>query len=212
MRPEEVEKLLAVAGETDNEARDWIVCALSTGLRRGDVCRLRWEAVDLDAGALRVKTSKTGAMLCLPILPGLAEVLVRRREGIISNDSGFVFPEAAALFESGNDDAITRRVKKVFARAFMEECAGADVSKADVARLTRAPATVGTRSTSIRDFHSLRTTFVTLAISAGIPADILRALTGHSTVDLVIKHYFKPKGTDFADMLKKALPAALTRV
>ena len=61
------------------------------------------------------------------------------------------------------------------------------------------------------DFHCLRTTFVTLAISAGVSADKLRALTGHSTVDTVLKHYFKPKGIDFAEELKAALPDVLTK-
>jgi len=95
LRPAEVDKLLAVAGETDPEARDWIVCGLSTGLRCGDVCRLRWEAVDLAAGALRVKTRKTGAELFLPILPGLADVLARRKDDLGAIDAVFVFPEAA---------------------------------------------------------------------------------------------------------------------
>ena len=206
LRPAEVEKLLAIALETDPEAHDWIVCALSTGLRRGDVCRLKWEAVDTVAGALRVRTHKTGVELSLPIMPGLADVLARRK-GIAAEGEAFVFPEAATLYTQ-NETAITRRVKKIFALAFSQE-PGADMKK-DIATLTQKTRSIGKRAASVRDFHALRTTFVTLAISNGIPADILRALTGHATVDLVIKHYFKPKGTDFADMLKKALPGVLT--
>jgi len=207
LRPAEVERLLAVAFAIDPEAHDWIVCALSTGLRRGDVCRLRWDTVDTSAGALRVTTSKTGAELHLPIMPGLADVLARRK-AIAAEGDPFVFPEAAALYTQ-NETAITRRVKKIFARAFSQE-PGATMKK-DIANLTRKTRAIGKRAASVRDFHALRTTFVTLAISAGIPADILRALTGHSTVDLVIKHYFKPKGTDFAPMLEKALPDVLTK-
>jgi len=30
-------------------------------------------------------------------------------------------------------------------------------------------------------------------------------------VEIVMRHYFKPKGTDFADKLEKALPDVLTK-
>ncbi len=83
--------------------------------------------------------------------------------------------------------------------------------KKTIAEVTRTPRSVGVRAASIYDFHALRTTFVTLAISAGVSVDKLRALTGHTTVEIVMRHYFKPKGTDFADELRKALPAILTK-
>jgi len=207
LRPDEVEKLLHTAAKVDAEAHDWMVCALSTGLRRGDICRLRWDAVDTEAGALRVRTHKTGVELHLPIMPGLADVLARRK-GIAAGDGVLVFPEAAALYE-GNESAITRRVKKIFALAFSKE-PGAHM-KADIASVTQKKRTIGKRAASVRDFHSLRTTFVTLAISAGVSVDKLRALTGHATVDLVMRHYFRPKGTDFAEELEKALPDILTK-
>ena len=38
-----------------------VVTAACTGLRRGDVCRLPWKAVDLRAGTVNVRTAKTGA-------------------------------------------------------------------------------------------------------------------------------------------------------
>ncbi len=291
LTPDEVGKVLATAAATDPQAHDWIVCALSTGLRRGDVCRMKWEDVDLSAGALRLRTSKTGAELHLPIMPLLQDVLTRRKA--IADDSPFVFPEAEAMMHR-NDVAITKRVKKVFALAlhpredaphdggvykplaevldtvmkvvegasmtptkrqrmtrvlqlyaagktYREMAADTGLSKGGIsgllqeaetasgirfirrqrqpgevlprdliARVTRTTRAVGTKAASVYDFHALRTTFVTLAISAGVNVDKLRALTGHATVDLVMRHYFKPKGTDFADELRNALPKILT--
>ncbi len=60
LTPAEIEKLLR-ASEDDPLIHDLIVTALSTGLRRGDCCKLRWESVDLRGNALRIETHKTDA-------------------------------------------------------------------------------------------------------------------------------------------------------
>ncbi len=116
LTPEEVEKLLNTASAVDPEAHDWIVCALSTGLRRGDVCRLRWANVDAKAQALRLQTGKTKTDLHLPIMPKFAEVLARRMKSLDQN-SEYVFPEAATLISGKNGMVISKRVKKVLAMA-----------------------------------------------------------------------------------------------
>jgi hypothetical protein len=77
----------------------------------------------------------------------------------------------------------------------------------DVTRTARA---VGLKAASKYDFHGLRTTFVTLALNAGVGVDKLKALTGHHTVETVMRHYFKPRGTDARNELRAALPASLT--
>jgi len=66
------------------------------------------------------------------------------------------------------------------------------------------------RAASTYDFHALRTTFVTLAINGGVSLDKVRALTGHKTVELVLRHYFKPKASELAAELVRALPGVLT--
>jgi integrase len=82
--------------------------------------------------------------------------------------------------------------------------------KAAIANVTRVKRKHGMKEASKYDFHCLRTTFVTLAISNGLSIDKLRALTGHATVEIVMRHYFKPKGTDFSDELAEVMPEALT--
>lgn len=37
---------------------------------------------------------------------------------------------------------------------------------------------------SVRGWHSFRTTFITLALSAGMPIELVRRVTGHTTVDV----------------------------
>ena len=82
--------------------------------------------------------------------------------------------------------------------------------KASIARTTRTARKHGQRAASIRDWHALRTTFVTLALSAGVPLELVRRVTGHATVEIVLKHYFRPGRAEFKAALTGAMPAVLT--
>lgn len=70
----------------------------------------------------------------------------------------------------------------------------------------------GQRAASVRDWHALRATFVTLALSAGVPVELVRRVTGHATVEVVLKHYFRPDREQFKAALTDAMPAVLTGV
>jgi len=114
----EVDRLLKDA-KADPFVFPLIVTALSTGLRRGDVCCLKWSGVNLKSGTLTIKTAKTGAAVTLPIMETLrgvlAEALAEREEGAV-----YVFPAAERMLRE-NPDGITYRVKKVFALAFAKQ-------------------------------------------------------------------------------------------
>lgn len=56
---------------------------------------------------------------------------------------------------------------------------------------------------SVRGWHSFRVTFVTRALSAGMPEEMVRRVTGHTAVDIVRKHYFKPGREEFRREFKK---------
>jgi integrase len=68
----------------------------------------------------------------------------------------------------------------------------------------------GQRAASVRDWHALRATFVTLALSAGVPVELVRRVTGHATVEVVLKHYFRPDREQFKSAFKGAMPNVLT--
>jgi integrase len=68
----------------------------------------------------------------------------------------------------------------------------------------------GLRRASVRDFHSFRVTWVTLALTAGVPLELVQKVTGHKTTDIVLKHYFQPGREAFRSALNAAMPALLT--
>jgi integrase len=68
----------------------------------------------------------------------------------------------------------------------------------------------GVRRASVRDFHSFRVTWVTLALTAGVPLELVQKVTGHKTTDIVLKHYFQPGREDFRRALQSAMPKLLT--
>jgi len=300
----ELTRLLKAARE-DSFLYPLVVTAACTGMRRGDVCRLRWQDVDLAAGMVTVKTSKTGAQVEIPIFPPLREILVACKD----NDSKYVFPQASLMMEGrpnpdfceGDDEAkrylekpnssgLTWRFKALVARTFADEesrpdspppdpatilteglaaidcmsegkrrdhtrdtfmryMAGASVRQiaketgaskpsvsgwlSDVSGMIGKPVVRnrtgmdiksginqhtrvarekghGQRSASIRDWHALRATWVTLALSAGVPMELVRRVTGHATVEIVLKYYFRPGREQFKAVLAGALPDVLT--
>lgn len=67
----------------------------------------------------------------------------------------------------------------------------------------------GTRRASVRDFHSFRVTWVTLALTAGVPLELVQKVTGHKTTDIVLKHYFQPGREAFRQALQSAMPKLL---
>jgi len=187
--PLTVEQLAVVLEKADAFVRPLIVCGIATAMRKGDCCMLRWEDVDLDKKFIRVKTNKTGETAEIPIFSLLlAELQSRPRRG------PYVFPEAAEIYQR-NPHEITGLTRAAFAAAGLD---------------TNRDREIGFRRASVHDFHSLRTTWITLALTAGIPMELVRRVTGHQTVDVVLKHYFRPGREDFQKTLNEKMPALLT--
>ena len=94
---------------------------------------------------------------------------------------------------------------------FMATGAAGEGMKSRVARLTRSENATGrARRASILDWHALRVTWVTLALSAGVPMEVCRLVTGHKTVEIVLRHYFKPGREHLRAVLGDKLPSVLT--
>jgi integrase len=227
--PDELAAILDVA-RADDFLRPILVIGICTAMRRGDCCLLRWKDVDLQRRFVTVKTAKTGQTVSIPIFPLLYDELKSRAKDRKS-DNDYVFPEQALMYQE-NPDGITWRVRKVLAAAgFRDEdevpqTASGEVTpqKSDTsiqhshpngkACVVRGEIHIsrkeGLRRASVRDFHSFRVTWVTLALTAGVPLELVQKVTGHKTMDIVLKHYFQPGQEAFRQALQSAMPKLLT--
>ena len=79
----------AVHAESD-DARDFLLVALFTGMRRGEIAKLRWEHVDLIGGTLHLPRTKNGDPLILPMSAFLSDLVSCRREMV--GQTEWVFP------------------------------------------------------------------------------------------------------------------------
>lgn len=209
-KPFTTEELNAIvdAASTDDFTRPIIITGVCTAMRRGDCCLLRWQDVDLHRRFITVKTAKTGQTVSIPVFPMLYDELIRLQPSL-----GYVFPDQAKMYLE-NPDGITWRVRKIFATAgFTDEGTdtGNHLEPASPTRGTiRLKRENGLRRASIRDFHSFRVTWVTLALTAGVPIELVQKVTGHKTAEIVLKHYFQPGREDFRRALHSAMPELLT--
>lgn len=167
LTPPEVDAIRAVA---QGEWRALIEIGLRTGLRLGDACRLEWSAFKR-GGYLEVRTGKTGAVVQLPSA-GLLDALARAGAARPSGLGGPVLPEIAATYKRA-PEVVCKHLARIFERAGLT---------------VRVKAAGWTRARADASYHSLRHTFVTRAIEAGVPAPIVRALVGHATAAMT-DHY-----------------------
>jgi integrase len=179
--------------------RPVIVTGICTAMRRGDCATLKWSAVDLDGGFITVKTSKTNGTAVIPLFPLLADEIRRQ----LPKKGEYVFPACAMMYEA-NPDGVSYRVRNVLIDAGYSD---ADEAETEGHRgKLGAKRTTGIRRACLRGFHSFRVTWVTLALNAGVPMELVRRVTTHTTVDIVLEHYFKPGREDFRRVLTEKMP------
>lgn len=232
-KPFSPEELAAIveAARVDEFMRPVLITGICTAMRRGDCCLLEWTKVELNSRFISVKTAKTGQVVSIPIFPLLYDELAVRAKKRNPNET-YVFPEQAAMYQE-NPDGITWRVRKVLAAAGFRDDEASDkeatgengeeqkslalVSPSDInseVPVCRGEIHVarkeGLRRASVRDFHSFRVTWVTLALTAGVPLELVQKVTGHKTAEIVLKHYFQPGREAFRQALQIAMPKLLT--
>ena len=49
-----------------------------------------------------------------------------------------------------------------------------------------------------------------MALASGVPLELIQRVTGHRTVEVVMKHYFKPGREDFRQALLKSMPQMMS--
>lgn len=75
-------------------------------------------------------------------------------------------------------------------------------------KTTREKRKVGKHSASIYGWHSLRASFVVIAVERGIPLDEVRVIVGHSTADTTLE-YFHPTARHTAERVRRQMGGRL---
>ena len=141
-----------------------ILLGATSGLRLSDIANLRWEALDLEAGLLRLQTQKTGAIVVIPLHMGFLDWLTGQPRGIAKAQ---IFPSLAGLGTDG--------------RQGLSAQFGGIMRKAGVTgRVSERGGEKG-RTRKSKSFHSLRHHFVSQLANQGVAPDIRQKLAGHSS-------------------------------
>jgi integrase len=156
----------------------WAV-ALATGLRRAELCGLRWMDVDLDAGRLFVRQSIT--------LDGYT-VSVGRPKSRASVRTVGVDADTVAVLRSWRE--VQRRELD-----FVGASAGLVITQPDgslvhpqtlALQFKRAVAGSGLPDVGL---HGLRHTHATMLLEAGVPLKVVSERLGHSTISITADTY-----------------------
>ena len=187
--PEEVEKLLEEASRSDPLVHQLMRIVMCTGLKKIDACNLAWKSIDLRARTISVTPAKRGAPVKIPIFDPLlkeirAAAKIRSKKKALKTGKGHakevVFTDLADKFAT-DPCALNYRFYEVCRRCGMTD------RKLFVRKRGRR-----VRAGSIRGIHSLRTTFITLALDAGIEKETIKLITGHRT-DMIVSRYNRPR-------------------
>lgn len=169
--------------------------ALYAGMRRGEVCGLRWKDVDLERAEVRVsqviglrkggayvKEPKTGgSRRTIPLAPQLVRVLERRRDamrprwreamlkiGLSASDAAF-----GNAYVIGHEDG-TPASPSVIGKEWMT--------------IAKSLGIVGNQG-EVCSFHDLRHSFATAAVSGGADIKSVSSILGHSNAAMTLNIY-----------------------
>jgi integrase len=87
--PHELDLFFNSLDQINETARDYILTALYTGQRSGNVKAMRWEQLDLTNAVWRIPVTKNGESQTIPLLPEVTGILERRHAAAVGP---YVFP------------------------------------------------------------------------------------------------------------------------
>ena len=152
---------------------DFFYVEVMTGLRRGEICGLKWQDIDFEESKLHVKRSvsvKRGGGLnigetktetgvrCIQLPPSVAELLKNRKQTAITE---WVFPNFMHPEQPINPNGAYRKLKVILKNAELP--------------LIR--------------FHDLRHTFATHATQGGVDPKTLAGILGHTNASFTLDTY-----------------------
>ncbi len=85
------DEVAALVAHAEGDWKGAIILGATSGLRLGDIANLKWEALDLEAGLLRLQTQKTDAVVVVPLHAGFLDWLAGQPRGIAK---AHIFPKS----------------------------------------------------------------------------------------------------------------------
>ena len=163
------EELRLICDNWDSDViKPLFMVALTTALREGDICTLRWKDVDFTTRVVRRIQNKTGKMTEIPMLDSLYGYLQERNR--LPDKGGFVFPALEKMYRK-ESSSVSRKVK-----SFLKDL-GIETTRKSKGRA---------RSISVKDLHSCRHTFCYMAGMARIPLAVVQSIVGHMTPKMTL--------------------------
>ena len=141
--------------------RHLLYFGLYTGLRKGDICTLRFRDLDPANRMITRKQNKTGTVVKIPMAEDLYTYIVQNFRHTKPED--YISPPLAKLYEE-KESEISTMFKK-----FLNELQIKNTEKSGTGR-----------EVSVKDIHSLRHTFAYMAAKNNIPISTVQAILGHS--------------------------------
>jgi len=172
---EELTRLLAVA-QSDAEWYSLILFGLFSGQRLGDLARLCWANLNLEAAQFIFRSGKTDRPMILPLAPPLLRYLKSLPVPIDLHTP--VHPRAYQIVTSqGRSGSLSIQFAALLAKAKLRPKQSHHKAKNGEGR-------AGRRAASQLSFHSLRHTTISLLHAAGIPQATAQAYAGHSNAEV----------------------------
>lgn len=170
------DEVVRVMSEAAKNPDDKLLFSLGiyTGLRISDCALLRIEDIDFETNVLNVtplKTRKHTVSLEIPIHPALRKIL---KKAIAERTSGYVSEHNAEMYKRGT---ITDRTQSIFVKSGIKT-----FTKSEDGHLKL-----------ICGFHSLRHTFVSMSINAGMNPLLVQRIVGHSSVNMTSAYFHANK-------------------
>lgn len=197
-----------------------IKLALMTGMRGGELMALRWEDVDLAGGIIHVRHTLKQAKGCrwildepktasslrdIPLIPQAAEVLENlANERLKASDKVL---EQGGL-ETQNTEVHTPKAHKLKDETtFVFSVGGEPMVKgqlqSELAKI-RERMKAADENVAYFTFHSLRHTFATRCIEAGMTPKVLQGILGHSSLAVTMDIYVSITGDERKNQMLKA--------
>ncbi len=165
---QEAQQLLDLALQRDRRLHDICLLALHTGLRAGEIFKLRWEDVDLDGGMLLVRDPKSGKNRHAYLTRACLRMINDRFE---KRERPHVFYKA----DGGPLQEISRDFSKLVDLLGWND--GQDDARLKVV------------------FHTLRHTFASWLVQQGTPLYTVAKLMGHANLSMTERYsHLAPEG------------------